>query len=67
MAIQVLMCVGCVYLHQSTSSLVNQTAFFLIYSDGKNRVWCNSVAFFVLLDPQILGIVYWCGLTSRRR
>ena len=43
---------------------MNQTAFFLIYSDGK-RVWCNSVVFFVLLNPQILGIVYWCGLTSR--
>jgi len=35
------------------SSLVNQTAFFLLYSDGEKRVWCNSVAFFVLSNLQI--------------
>ena len=35
--------------------------FFLIYSDGEKRVWCNSVTLFVLPNPQILGIVYWCG------
>ena len=31
----------------------------------EKRVWCNSVACFILLNLQILNIVYWCRLTSK--
>ena len=39
------------------SGLVNQTYFFpFIFGRGK-KVWCNSVALFVLPDPQILEML----------
>ena len=39
-------------------SLVNQTYFFSFYiRAGKKRVWCNSVALFVLPDLQILEML----------
>jgi len=44
-------------------SLVNQTAFLLLYLGGK-RVWCNSVTHFVPHNFQILGILIG-GWTSK--
>ena len=44
-------------------SLVNQTYFFSFYiRAGKKRVWCNSIALFVLPDPQILEMLVWIEL-----
>ena len=39
----------------NANSLVNQALFAFIWM-GK-RVWCNSIALFILLDPQILEML----------
>jgi len=40
------------------SSLMNQTAFFSFIFGREKRIWCNSVAFFILSNLQILEIKY---------
>ena len=38
---------------QSGISLINQTTFFFYIRVGIKKVWCNSIALFILPDPQI--------------